>query len=82
MRARAREVEQWAELRADEWRRFTERLAAAVGRPVASVAESFSRGAFMSAAEALDFGLLDEICRPRGQIRPLSGPAIGFRPRR
>jgi ATP-dependent Clp protease protease subunit len=82
MLARAREVEQWAELRVDERRRFTERVAAAVGRPVASVAESFSSGAFMSAQEALDFGLLDEICRPKGQIHPMPGPPIGFRPRR
>jgi ATP-dependent Clp protease protease subunit len=82
MRARAREVEQWAQLRSDEWRRFTERLAAAVGRPVASVAESFSNGAFMSAQEASDFGLIDEICRPKGAIHQMPGPPIGFRPRR
>jgi ATP-dependent Clp protease protease subunit len=82
MQARAREVEQWAQLRRDEWRRFTERLAVAVGRPVASVAESFSNGAFMSAQEASDFGLIDEICRPKGAIHQMPGPPIGFRPRR
>jgi ATP-dependent protease ClpP protease subunit len=80
--ARAREVEQWAALRIDERRRFTERLAHAVGRPVAAVAESLSAGAFMNAQEAHDFGLIDEICRPKGQIRSMPGPPIGFRPRR
>jgi ATP-dependent Clp protease protease subunit len=82
MRARAREVEQWARLCSDEWRRFTERLAAAVGRPVASVVELFSNGAFMSAPEALELGLIDEICRPKGEIHQMPGPPIGFRPGR
>jgi ATP-dependent protease ClpP protease subunit len=36
MQARARDVEQWAQLRADEWSRFTERLAAAAGRTAAA----------------------------------------------
>jgi ATP-dependent Clp protease protease subunit len=82
MQARAREVEQWAQLRADEWSRFTERLAAAVGRTAAVVAETFAASAFMSAQEALDYGLLDEICRPKGEIHQMPGPPIGFRPRR
>ena len=82
MEATAREVEQWARLRAEERRRFTERVAAAAGRPVDSVAELFDAGVFMSAPEALDYGLIDEICRPRGEIHRLPGPPIGFRPGR
>ena len=82
MQARARDVEQWAQLRADEWSRFTERLAAAAGRTAAAVAETFAAGAFMSAQDALDFGLIDEICRPKGEIHQMPGPPIGFRPRR
>jgi ATP-dependent Clp protease protease subunit len=82
MEARAREVAQWAQLRADERQRFTERVAAAVGKPVDSVAEAFAAGLFMSAPEAADFGLIDEICRPQGEIHQLPGPSIGFRPRR
>ena len=82
MRARAREVEQWAQLRADEWSCFTERVAAAIGRTAAAVAEVFAAGAFMSAQEAMDFGLIDEICRPKGEIHQMPGPPIGFRPRR
>ena len=49
METRAREVEQWAQLRAEErsaspsgWRR-------PIGKPPASVADSFGRGVFMSA---------------------------------
>ena len=82
MEARAREVEQWARLRADDQRRFTERVAAAAGKPVAAVAQLFATGTFMSAQEALDYGLLDEICRPQGEIHQMPGPPIGFRPRR
>jgi ATP-dependent Clp protease protease subunit len=82
LEARAREVGQWAQLRADEHRRFTERVAAATGRPVDSVARLFAAGTFMSAQEALDHGLIDEICRPRGEIHRMPGPPIGFRPGR
>jgi ATP-dependent Clp protease protease subunit len=82
MEAPAREVEQWAQLRADEHRRFTERVAAAAGQPVDSVAGLFGAGTFMSAQEALDYGLIDEICRPRGAIHRIPGPPIGFRPGR
>jgi ATP-dependent protease ClpP protease subunit len=74
LETRAREVEQWAQRRADELRRFTERVAAATGRPVGSVAGHFAAGTFMSAQEALEYGLIDEICRP--------GPPIGVRPGR
>jgi ATP-dependent Clp protease protease subunit len=82
MEARAREVEQWARLRADDQRRFTERVAAAAGKPVAAVAELFATGTFMSAPVALDYGLIDEISRPQGEIHQMPGPPIGFRPRR
>jgi ATP-dependent Clp protease protease subunit len=82
LETRAREVAQWAQLRADELRRFTERVAAAAGQPVDSVAGLFAAGTFMSAQEALDYGLIDEITRPRGEIHRMPGPPIGFRPGR
>lgn len=82
MEARAREVEQWAQLRPDEHRRFTERVAAAARKPVDSVAGLFGAGTFMSAQEAIDYGLIDEICRPRGEIHRMPGSPIGFRPGR
>jgi ATP-dependent Clp protease, protease subunit len=82
MEARAREVAQWAQLRADEHQRFTARVAAAARQPVESVAGLFAAGTFMSAQEALDYGLIDEISRPRGEIHQMPGPPIGFRPGR
>jgi ATP-dependent Clp protease protease subunit len=81
MEATAREVARWAELRADERQRFCERVALAVGKPAEVVAEDLSRGHFMSATEALAYGLIDEICRPEAEIHQIPGPPIGFRPR-
>jgi ATP-dependent Clp protease protease subunit len=78
----AREVSQWAQLRADERQRFSDRVAVAIGRPAAAVADAMTTGVFMSAPDALAFGLLDEICRPKGEIHQMPGPPIGFRPRR
>jgi ATP-dependent protease ClpP protease subunit len=75
-------VEEWVRFRSEERLRYTERVAAAVGRPAAAVADTFTRGIFMDAREASEFGLIDEICRPKGEIHQLSGPTIGFRPRR
>jgi ATP-dependent Clp protease protease subunit len=82
METRAREVGQWAQLRADERRRFVERVAAATGKPVTAVDDSFSRGTFMGTPEALAYGLIDEIARRQGEIHQMPGPPIGFRPSR
>jgi ATP-dependent Clp protease protease subunit len=75
-----RNAAQWAELRTDERRRFCARVAAAVGKPAEVVEEDLGRGVLMGAAEAVDYGLLDEVCRPDADIRRLPGPPIGFRP--
>ncbi len=77
-----RNAAQWAELRTGERRRFCARLAAAVGKPAEVVEEDLGGGVLMGAAEAVDYGLLDEICRPDADIRRLPGPPIGFRPLR
>jgi ATP-dependent Clp protease protease subunit len=90
MEAHVRNVAQWAELRAAERGRFCERVGAAVGKPAAEVGADLERGRFFAAAEALEYGLLDEICRPDAEIRGLRGsdtgsgtaPPMGFRPLR
>jgi len=56
-----------------------------VGRPADSVEEDLQRGRFLSAAEAVDYGIVDEVCRPEAPIRRLPGagsPPMGFRPLR
>jgi ATP-dependent Clp protease protease subunit len=77
MEAHVRNVAQWAELRADERRRFCERVGAAAGHPAGEVVEDLERGRFFSAAEAVEYGLLDEVCRPDADIRSLRGQDAG-----
>ena len=86
MEAHVRNVAQWAELRAAERGRFCERVGAAVGKPPERVGADVERGLFFGAAEALEYGLLDEVCGPDADVRTLPGsgspPPIGFRPLR
>lgn len=83
--AHVRNVAAWAELCAAERRRFCERVGRAVGRTAASVEEDLVRGRFFSAAEAVGYGLLDEVCRPDASVHRLPGGGtqpMGFRPPR
>jgi ATP-dependent Clp protease, protease subunit len=85
LQAHVRNVAQWAELRADERHRFCARVGAATGRPAADVEADVERGRFLSAQEALDYGILDEVCRRDAPVRRLPGsgpPPMGFRPQR
>jgi ATP-dependent Clp protease protease subunit len=82
LESHVRNVAQWAELRADDRQRFCARVAGAVGTSTERVAADLARGLFMSATEAVTYGLLDEVCRPDAEIRHMPGPPIGFRPQR
>ena len=77
-----RNVAQWAELAADERQRFCARLSAATGTATETVEADLSRGRLMGAAEAVAYGLVDEVCGPEAEIHRLPGPPIGFRPLR
>jgi ATP-dependent Clp protease protease subunit len=80
LEAHVRNVAQWAELRADERRRFCERVAAAVGKTADLVTDDLHTGLFLSAAEAVTYGIIDEVSGRQAEIRQLPGPPIGFRP--
>ncbi len=83
--AHVRNVAQWAELQLGERRRFCERVGAAAGRSPASVEEDMERNRFLSAAEAVEYGIVDEVARPDAVVRTLPGPGsppLGFRPLR
>ncbi len=85
LQAHVRNVAQWAELRAAERQRFCARVGAAAGRPPTAVEEDLAHGRFLGAAEAVEYGILDEVCRPDAPVGRLPGsgpPPIGFRPLR
>ena len=55
------------------------------GSPPEAVEEDLERGRFLSAAEAVEYGLLDEVCRPDAAVHRLPGSGsapMGFRPLR
>jgi ATP-dependent Clp protease, protease subunit len=87
LEAHVRNVAQRVELHAAERRRFCERIGEAAGKAAETVEADFDRGRFLSAEEAVAYGILDEVSRPDAAIRPLRGggesqPPMGFRPLR
>jgi ATP-dependent Clp protease protease subunit len=80
-----RNVEQWVEMRADERERFVSRVAAAARRRPDEVREDLARGRYLSAPDAVSYGLIDEVCRPDADISRFptpEGSPMGFRPQR
>ncbi|HMD44820.1 MAG TPA: ATP-dependent Clp protease proteolytic subunit [Acidimicrobiales bacterium] len=77
----ARDLERWAEHTLERNRLFCARLAAAVGQAPERVEADVERGTYLSAEEARDYGLIDEIVGPLGRITALPGPPMGFGPR-
>jgi ATP-dependent Clp protease protease subunit len=59
---------------------FHHRLAAATHRKLEDVAEACREGRYLSAEEALSFGLVDEIARRGATIHAWPGIGLGFRP--
>jgi ATP-dependent Clp protease protease subunit len=80
MAGSASELARWAEHHLEQLRRFHERVAQAVRRPVPEVAADFGAGRYLNAQEALAYGLIDEIATPRGAVFPLPGRTVGFQP--
>jgi ATP-dependent Clp protease protease subunit len=80
----SRNVAQWAELQADERERFCNRVADAAKQSLDRVRQDFVRGLFLSADDAVEYGLIDEVARPDASIHQLpgSGSPMGFRPLR
>ncbi len=63
------------------WNSLLARLAEATGQPVDRIRQDAARGRFLTAVEAVDYGLVDEIATPDGRPVPLREDRIGFRPR-
>lgn len=73
----AGDQQQWASFRAERWRTFCDRVAAVTGRSGHEVAEDFEHGRFLSADQALDYGVVDEIVERRPEPRRAR---LGFKP--
>jgi len=78
---RAGELASWADSQGRQLRRFCERLGEATGKPPDTVAGDLARGRFLDAREAVEYGLVDEICGPGARVYPLRGQPLGFRTR-
>ncbi len=72
----ARAADQRAQLR-----RFCERLAVSIGRPADSLEHDLATGRLLDAQEALEYGIIDEICGPDARVYRLPVPPLGFTPR-
>ncbi len=75
----ARLLEQLAQAHADQWATFCQRLAEASGQSVASVADDAARGRYLTASEAVAYGLVDEVAAPDARTARLPGRPLGFR---
>ncbi|HWW53495.1 MAG TPA: ATP-dependent Clp protease proteolytic subunit [Acidimicrobiales bacterium] len=76
----ASELARWAEHHTEQLRRFHQRVAQAVSRPVGEVARDFASGRYLNPQDAVAYGLIDEIATPRGAVFPLPGRTVGFQP--
>jgi ATP-dependent Clp protease, protease subunit len=79
---RAQDMERFAEQQRSQLHRFTTRLAAAVDRPPEHVEADLQTGRYLEAAEALEYGLVDEIWQPVRNASDKERGPIGFQPRK
>ena len=77
-RGTARQLEQLASAHLDQWRGFCTRLAEVTGQPLERVLDDTARGRFLSAQEAIDYGLADEVTAADARMYRLPGRTIGF----
>jgi ATP-dependent Clp protease protease subunit len=75
----AQDLAHWADHSLERCRLFCRRLAAAVHQPAEHVEADVAAGRFLSAEEALAYGLIDEISGARRPEQP--GRPMGFGPR-
>jgi ATP-dependent Clp protease, protease subunit len=79
MSGSATDLSRWADHHLAQLHRFHERIAAAVKKPAGKVAADFDERRYLTAAEALRYGLIDEIAAPKGAVYPLPERTVGFR---
>ena len=77
---RAGDLQQMAAAHADQWRSFCSRVSEATGQTLERVMDDADRGAYLSAEEAVEYGLADEVMMPDAPLHRLPGRPIGFAP--
>ena len=77
----ARQLQQLAAGHLDRMSMFWTRLSEATGTSVEKLRHDASDGRFLSAEEAVAYGLADEVATPDARIHRLPGRSIGFGPR-
>jgi ATP-dependent Clp protease protease subunit len=77
----ARELGARAASHTAQFRRFCERLAGSLGMAPESLEADLATGRFLDADQALEYGLIDEICGPGARVYPMPGARLGFKPR-
>jgi ATP-dependent Clp protease protease subunit len=78
----AHHLTQWAAAQGDRWDRWCERVASASGTDSARLRRDTAAGRFLGAAEAVAYGIADEVAGPDARIYRLPGPGMGFGTRR
>jgi ATP-dependent Clp protease, protease subunit len=76
----ARRLERLANEHADRWALFCRRLAAATGRTAEQIADDAAGGRFLSAEDAVAYGIVDQVATPDTPIARLPQRPLGFRP--
>ncbi len=76
----ARYLQEQAAEHLRRWGSLCARLAEATGRSVEYVVEDTARGRFLSAEEAVEYGLLDTVTTSDARIVRMPGRPLGFRP--
>jgi ATP-dependent Clp protease protease subunit len=74
----ARQLQQWVAAHHDRWSAFCRRVATATNRPEEEVRADFEAGPFLTADEAVTYGLADEVARPDARILPFPSRMMGF----
>jgi ATP-dependent Clp protease protease subunit len=77
----ARLLERLAAEHADRWAMFCRRVAEATGRTAEQIGEDAAGGRFLTADDAVAYGVVDQVATPDAPITRLPQRPFGFRPR-
>lgn len=77
----ARQLEQLVSAHSGSWEAFCRRLSEITGQAIDRIQDDAARGRFFSAAEAIDYGLVDEVATPDARMYRLPGRPMGYRAR-